>query len=252
MIVSIVLSIFTVFVPRVSASENVIFQDDFESYAVGTFPSTGGWHVVYNGAGDQYQVITNSYSHNGTKSLQLVGQDHWSSVTERAFSSSLNVIGFEGYLMPTSFSYGMINGGPGIGFHNAQIVQWGRYYAGVSFWNGVIWSANNGTSVALQNFTQINTWYKIRVMLDKTTRIFDVWINDVLVGQNLVEQNDPHEILALQVSMGWQTFSGYFDDVKVFETAVIPEFPPFLIMPLFMIATLLAVMVYRRKHVESR
>jgi len=32
------------------------------------------------------------------------------------------------------------------------------------------------------------------------------------------------------------------------QTTVIPEFPSFLILPLFMIATLLAVTVYRRKH----
>ena len=29
---------------------------------------------------------------------------------------------------------------------------------------------------------------------------------------------------------------------------IVPEFPSFLILPLFMIATLLAVVVYRRKH----
>jgi hypothetical protein len=32
------------------------------------------------------------------------------------------------------------------------------------------------------------------------------------------------------------------------QYAVVPEFPSFLILPLFMIATLLAVIVYRRKH----
>jgi hypothetical protein len=32
---------------------------------------------------------------------------------------------------------------------------------------------------------------------------------------------------------------------------IIPEFPSFLILPLFMIATLLAVIVYRRKHAAS-
>jgi hypothetical protein len=242
---------FAIFAPRVLASENVIFQDDFESYAVDTFPSAGGWQIVYNGAGNQYQVIINSSYHSPTKSLQLVGQNHWSSVTHKTFSSSLNAIGYEGYLMPTSFSYGLENGGPFISFENAQIVQWGRYYAGVNFWNGTIWSANNGTSVALQSFTQINTWYKITVWLNKTSRIFNVWINDVLVGNNLVEQNDPHEILALQLTMGWQTFSGYFDDVKVFEADVmpIPEFSSFLILPLFTLATLLAVIVHERKRI---
>ena len=36
--------------------------------------------------------------------------------------------------------------------------------------------------------------------------------------------------------------------VEIQGTQVIPEFPSFLILPLFMIATLLAVVVYRRKH----
>jgi len=34
-------------------------------------------------------------------------------------------------------------------------------------------------------------------------------------------------------------------------TGIIPEFPSFLILPLFMIATLLAAIVYRRKHTEN-
>jgi hypothetical protein len=42
----------------------------------------------------------------------------------------------------------------------------------------------------------------------------------------------------------------YSDSMKITESNrwVVPEFPSMLIMPLFMIATLLAVIVYRRKH----
>jgi len=36
--------------------------------------------------------------------------------------------------------------------------------------------------------------------------------------------------------------------VEVIGSTTIPEFPSFLILPLFMIATLLAVIVYKRKH----
>jgi hypothetical protein len=36
--------------------------------------------------------------------------------------------------------------------------------------------------------------------------------------------------------------------IEVQGTNAIQEFPAFLILPLFMIATLLAVIVYRRKH----
>jgi len=36
--------------------------------------------------------------------------------------------------------------------------------------------------------------------------------------------------------------------VLTLEDFIIPEFPSFLILPLFMLATLLAIIVYRRKH----
>jgi len=203
-------SMFSMFMPHVNAQESVIFQDDFESYAVGTFPSSGEWQIVWNGLGDQYQVITQAYCHSPTKSLQLTGQDHWSSVTKRDFSSSSDVIGYEGYMMTTSVP----NNGS-IGFFNRPIDTWGRFYAGVGFSLGNLVS---GSSI-LQPITPY-TWYKVRVVLDKNTRLYDVWINDALAAQNLVEPNDPHEILSLEVSTGWFTGAPvYFDDVKVFEVS---------------------------------
>jgi hypothetical protein len=36
--------------------------------------------------------------------------------------------------------------------------------------------------------------------------------------------------------------------ITIIRTTTIPEFPTFLILPLFVIATLLAVIIYRRKH----
>jgi parallel beta-helix repeat protein len=44
------------------------------------------------------------------------------------------------------------------------------------------------------------------------------------------------------------TYSHSVQNVKIYGTHVIPEFTSFLILPLFKIATLLAVIVYRRKH----
>ena len=38
------------------------------------------------------------------------------------------------------------------------------------------------------------------------------------------------------------------DNYPLMGQPTIPEFPSFIILPLFMIATLLAVIVYRRKH----
>ncbi|MDH5623793.1 MAG: hypothetical protein OEY39_04930, partial [Candidatus Bathyarchaeota archaeon] len=41
-------------------------------------------------------------------------------------------------------------------------------------------------------------------------------------------------------------------NIKIKGTTAIPEFPSFIILPLFMIATLLATIVYRRKHSLQR
>ena len=187
--------------------ESVIFQDDFESYAVGSFPSSGGWQIVWNGAGDQYQVITSSYSHSGTKSLQLIGADHWSSVTKKDFSSSSDIIGYEGCIMTASTA-----ADGSIGFFNRPIDTWGQYYAGAGFSGGNVVCGSYSTPIIPY------AWYKVKVILDKNTRLYDGWINDILVVQNMVEPNDPHEILSLQVSTGWSGQPVYFDDVKVFES----------------------------------
>jgi hypothetical protein len=211
-------STFLMLTPRAAAQETIIFQDDFESYSVGAFPPpSSGWYILYNGAGNQYQVITSSYSHSTTKSLQLIGAPHWSVVVGKDFSSASNIIGYEGYLMPTNFSIGLVNGGPAISFMNGQTAQNRIFYADVGFYNGSICIRKmDGTNWRLQSFTTLYVWYKIRVVLDKNTRLFNVSINDKLVGQNLIEQYDPHEILSLSLSMAWQNFPGYFDDVKIF------------------------------------
>ena len=83
---------------------STIFQDDFEVYDLDTFPSKGGWELVWNGRGDEYQHVTDEYWHSPTKSLQLWGQDGWSAVAERRFSSDSMIIGFEGCVLIESYS----------------------------------------------------------------------------------------------------------------------------------------------------
>ncbi|MCJ7768093.1 hypothetical protein MUP79_06860 [Candidatus Bathyarchaeota archaeon] len=54
-------------------------------------------------------------------------------------------------------------------------------------------------------------------MLDKISGLFNVWVNDVLEGQNLQEKNDQTEILSFQMGPRWQSILTYYDDVKVFS-----------------------------------
>jgi hypothetical protein len=208
---------FSMFMPHVNAQETVIFQDDFESYAVGTFPSSGGWKLVYNGAGDQYQVITSDYAACGTKSLQMEGQYGWSAVVAKDFSSISNLIGFEAYLMGTSGSW------PSVGFGNETIQPWGRLYGavGVDTIDGYIVAGSQN----LQSCTA-NTWYKIREVMDRNARTFDVWIDDQLKGTNIPEANNPWEIQSLRFDVGWHQVMNYYDDVKVFEVSGPPAGTP--------------------------
>jgi hypothetical protein len=215
MILLIVLPMFVVFTSKVRAGENVIFQDDFESYAVGTFPSSGGWQLVYNGAGDQYQVITSDYSASGSQSLQMEGQYGWSAVVAKDFASGSNLIGFEAYLMGTSGSW------PSVGFGNEAIQPWGRLYGavGVDTIDGYIVAGSQN----LQPCTA-NTWYKIREVMDRNAGTFDVWIDDQLKRTNIQEANNPWEIQSLRFDVGWHNVPNYYDDVKVFEVSGTP--PP--------------------------
>jgi hypothetical protein len=188
--------------------ESLIFQDDFKSYAVGSFPSLGGWQLVYNGAGDQYQVITSDYSASGSQSLQMEGQYGWSAVVAKDFASSSNLIGFEAYLMGTPGSW------PSVGFGNEAIQPWGRIYGavGVDTIDGYIVAGG-------QNLSQCtaNAWYKIREVMDRNAKTYNVSVNDVLEGINIPEPNNPWEIQSLRFDVGWSNVLSYYDDVKVFE-----------------------------------
>ena len=54
-----------------------------------------------------------------------------------------------------------------------------------------------------------------------------------------------------KIRLAFYTYDLYLEEIVNSisgDNIIIPEFPSFLILPLFMIATLLAVIVYRRKH----
>lgn len=207
-------SMFSMFAPHAKAQETIIFQDDFESYPVGPIPSPP-WVVVFGGGGGG---ITDTYYCSPTKSLLLIGSYGNSIVVRRDFTSSSRVIGFEGCLMVADYGHNPQSNTASISFFNQPIAPWGRYYADIGFLNGYIWAGISPTGWLhqLQPFTPM-TWYKIRVIIDKASRVYNVWVDDVLVGLNLVELNDPNEILSLQIGEGWDNTNCYFDDIKAFE-----------------------------------
>jgi len=198
-----------------SGYEHVLFFDDFEGYAVGTFPSSGGWEIVWNGRGDEYQYISNLYSFSPTKSLHLWGETGWSCVVQRRFSSNAPVIGYEFAIFFNSRGAGYQDG-PAFFKKGAEGQVWGTYYAAVIFdhQDGKI-KAEDGT--ILGDWTP-KTWYKVRVVLDRASKTYSVWINGELRGQNLkIKMEHPELIDAIALTSAWPGAEVYYDDVKVFE-----------------------------------
>ena len=78
------------------AAEVTIFEDDFESYEIGAFPSGGGWRLWYSGLGSAYQVIVDGVSSSPTKSLQLLGDYSvkWAAYSAKSISTDSPLIGF--------------------------------------------------------------------------------------------------------------------------------------------------------------
>src|SRR5206468_2799683 len=55
-----------------------IFAENFDSYPLGAFPSSGGWQLIYAGLGSSYQHVDNTQFVSPSQSLHLVGSSCWS------------------------------------------------------------------------------------------------------------------------------------------------------------------------------
>ena len=200
---------------KASGVGTTFFLDDFESYSTGTFPSAGGWEIVWNGMGTQHQVVSEAYSFSPTKSLQLWGRPNWSSVAQRKFSTNVPVIGYECAILIDSIG----TGGPGreeiLAFFNREAYIWGAYYAFVRFNHddGEI-KAEDGTVLG---DWEPGVWYQVKVVLDRRTNTYAAWIDGELKGEGLsTTRSDTELIDAFALMSDHAGVKVYYDDVKVF------------------------------------
>lgn len=185
-----------------------VFADNFDSYTAGTFPSSGGWYLRYNGAGDSYQIVVNSQSHSGTQSMQMQGATSWTAQMEKSVDVQREAIYWQGWVKP------MGNDG-GLGLINSSIPTTGNY--GVVYFDfGKIWcQIGYDVNVEIQNFTP-NEWYKVKVRYDHICKCIDVWINDVQKITALHSNNiyaDYYNTFYMFSEHDGNLF--YFDDVEV-------------------------------------
>ena len=204
----------------VQGHENIIFSDDFESYPIGSFPSQGGWEIVWDGAGREYQKVVIArevlgFDEGHGRVLYLLGRTGWSSVVKKRFNTNSRYIGYE-------FDILILDRGGGYedhpGFFCAECKTWGVYWATVKFnhRDGKIY-AKDGT--VLGSWTP-GRWYHVKVILDRENDRYDVYIDGRLRGRDLPakKSDEPSSwrINSLALVSGWPGKPVLYDNVKVF------------------------------------
>jgi parallel beta-helix repeat protein len=209
-------------IPEAKGGEQVFFEENFESYNVGTFPSSGGWELWYNGAGTEHQIIVDNVSVSPTKSLKLLGLDYWAGFAAKRFTSTSSTIGFE-VAVRVEENNGQPRDDARVAFTTKVSGRISREYAPVTFQDsGVITSGGQ----VLQSYVA-DAWYKIRVIMDRDREAYSVWVDGELKGENLavtttsgnITDYPSYEIEAFSVSQCYNSVTAYFDDVRVFEVA---------------------------------
>lgn len=201
---------------KAEKQEIILFEDDFESYSVGSFPSKGGWELVFNGEGTQYQVIVDKYSVSQNKSLQLLGAKNynWAAHAQIPLNSESSVVGFEVNIMVET--NGGKDGQPSgrIGFSKIASPSIANYSPYVSFRDDSVIC----TCPTLNESSYVpGNWYKVRMVYYREINVFSVWINDRLLISNITGFGDPYSFDNFALSGTMEGNSKiYFDDVKVF------------------------------------
>jgi hypothetical protein len=206
------------------AIQNILVEDDFESYTAGTFPSAGGWELWADGAEADSQVIVDNVSVSPTKSMQLLGLDYgpWASYPAILFESDAPEIGYE-VNVRVEETRGGSRDNARIAFSSRVSSYITREYAPVFFSDdGLIRSGGK----VLQSYVA-DKWYNVKSIVNRVNDTYSVWVDGVLLGEDLAVTTTSGDIStypsslikAFSVSQCYNGVKIYFDDVKVFEMA---------------------------------
>ncbi len=195
--------------------QTILFQDDFESYTVGNFPSSN-WVLCWSGSGAQNQTVVNDECVSPNQSLKLEGAPNWAGNAHIILSQTPPIIYCEGYLMVKDH----LNHHAEISFKNPDIGPWGTYYAGVSIgWQGKILC--NGIEI---DDCDADVWYHVKMMYDSQKDLCNVWINGELKGSGIsCPTNGEYTAFCLQTHNTNLLSRAWFDDVIVYADLLPPE-----------------------------
>lgn len=205
-------------------AETSLFQDDFETYALNTFPAASGWFIRPGGpgAGPGSQYITSDRANTGIKSFRLESIQGLGINVQLLFSPPSSRYAIQAFVNTTRTDSKNVL----VGFGTQDEIN-----AGVHFRPSAVVAAINGFTTAT-NFITLNAgyaanhWVKLRVSVDPSSNTFDVYLDDVLIGHNLSSTafSGPTNRAFIGVdNSGVGVLGGtiaYFDDISLLDESV--------------------------------
>jgi hypothetical protein len=138
---------------RLYSGSILLFEDDFESYTAGTHPSPG-WITRFSGESAE---ISETVSHSGSKSFQLISRPNWARVEAYQLSSIPDSITYEARVYPDQAEKGVE-----AGFGKTVSSNVYSTYNQILFGNDGKLYFHGKNVFELQEW-EPNFWYKIRV-----------------------------------------------------------------------------------------
>ena len=197
-----------------------LFNDNFDSYSAGSFPS--GWTLRTSGSGSSNQYVDTARFTSTPKSLRLQGSYCWSANAYHPVNSPANPASSI-TLTAKVFINQIVSGGctnitAWVGLLNPSIGTWGTAYGAISFaGDGFIYASQKEVDKPDVKLIAYNaqTWYIVKTQVDLVAKTFDVYINGTLQAQGL-------KILVAGLPTGVEVSAGHgnsptawFDDISV-------------------------------------
>jgi YHS domain-containing protein len=203
------------------------FSDDFESYVVGQEPPYP-WFTLAAGKG----IVTDIEAHSGGKAVQISGGPFWSQTCLLELDENYpNKIGYEAWVKINSQGSSMF-----IGFFD-QIQNMAPQFNAVyfSWYDGKVYFMSSDKNylilVPIMESFSLGVWHKVRVQIDFESLKANVWVDDVLVGDQIQAspRDATYELYGQTYyfqlkKVGVEHYNAaptYFDDFSVFEWNVV-------------------------------
>jgi len=211
--ISVYPSLITVINLTLNKNKMLILQEDFESYSVNSFPSSGGWTKYDNDLPYLNQVITNAVKYSGQKSLQLKSDGYHEALIFKSIPH-YDIVTFESWIKTPPIN-DIINGLVCIGLLNIEDNHpQGKGILALDTKRGYVTFGAEEPDEGYLTMFEFGNWILLRCKVNYFKKTMTIWVNDVLVLDNY-SVNDLMDDYEKFFLYAYSNSSIFFDDIKM-------------------------------------